>query len=65
MQNKKPPYALPDLIFGAGSFGGGLSDPTWYNNSPGHAAAGGSASSAEGVVAHEFNHDLDRSSNGT
>jgi len=65
MQNKKPPYALPDLIFGAGNFGGGVSDPTWYNNSPGHAAVGGSASSVEGVVAHEFNHDLDRSSSGT
>ena len=65
MQNKQPPYALPDLIFGAANVGGGLSDPTWYNNSPGHAAAGGNATSGEGVAAHEFNHDLDRSSNGT
>jgi len=64
-QNKVPPYALPDIIFGAGNFGGGISDPTWFNNSPGHAAVGGSASSGEGVVAHEFNHDLDRTSNGT
>ena len=64
-QNKVPPFELPALIFGAGNFGGGLSDPTWYNNSPGHAGVGGSASSGEGVVAHEFNHDLDRTSNGT
>lgn len=65
MQAKQPPYALPALIFGAANIGGGLSDPTWFNNSPGHAAAGGSASSLEGVAAHEFNHDLDRSSSGT
>jgi hypothetical protein len=64
-QNKVPSFALPALIFGAGNFGGGISDPTWYNNSPGHAAVGGSASSGEGVVAHEFNHDLDRTATGT
>ncbi len=64
-QNKVPPFALPDIIFGAGNFGGGISDPTWINNLPGHAAVGGSASSGEGVTAHEFNHDLDRSSSGT
>ena len=65
LQNQPPPFALPELIFAAGNIGGGLSDPTWYNNGGGHAAAGGSASSGEGVAAHEFNHDLDRSSNGT
>lgn len=65
MQNKQPPFALPDMIFGAANVGGGLSDPTWINNGGGHAAAGGFASSGEGVVAHEFNHDLDRTSNGT
>ncbi|HVN55601.1 MAG TPA: hypothetical protein VMT46_14805 [Anaerolineaceae bacterium] len=65
LQNKQPPYALPELIFGAANVGGGLSDPTWFNNGGGHAAAGGNASSGEGVVAHEFNHDLDRSSSGT
>ena len=64
-QNKVPPFALPDLIFGAGNFGGGISDPTWFNDRPGHAAVGGFASSGEGVAAHEFNHDLDRSSSGT
>jgi hypothetical protein len=64
-QSKVPPFALPDLIFGAGNIGGGISDPTWFNNSPGHAAVGGFASSGEGVAAHEFNHDLDRSSSGT
>lgn len=64
-QNKVPPFDLPDIIFGAGNFGGGISDPTWFNNSPGHAAVGGFASSGEGVAAHEFNHDLDRSSSGT
>jgi hypothetical protein len=63
-QNKVPNFVLPELIFGAGNMGGGLSDPTW-NGGAGHAAAGGFASSGEGVVAHEFNHDLDRSSNGT
>jgi hypothetical protein len=65
LQNQPPPFALPELIFAAGDIGGGLSDPTWYNNGGGHAAAGGNASSGEGVAAHEFNHDLDRSSNGT
>ncbi len=64
MQNKPVPYALPDMIFGAGNIGGGLSDPTWGNGA-GRAAAGGNATSGTGVVAHEFNHNLDRSSNGT
>ena len=63
--NQPPPYALPELIFGAANVSGGISDPTWDNNGAGHAAVGGSASSLEGVVAHEFNHDLDRSSSGT
>ena len=65
LQNKVPPFALPDMIFGAANVGGGLSDPTWYNNGAGRAAAGGSATSGEGVAAHEFNHDLDRTSAGT
>ncbi len=65
LQNQTPPFALPELIFAASTVGGGLSDPTWYNNGGGHAAAGGIATSGEGVAAHEFNHDLDRSSNGT
>ncbi len=64
MQNKQPPYALPDMIFGAANIGGGLSDPTWGSGG-GRAAAGGNATSGQGVVAHEFNHNLDRSSNGT
>ncbi|MEO8132463.1 MAG: hypothetical protein ABI831_00575 [Betaproteobacteria bacterium] len=65
MMNKPPPYALPQMIFGAAAVGGGLSNPTWFNNSSGRAAVGGNATSGEGVVAHEFNHNLDRSSNGT
>jgi hypothetical protein len=65
MQAKQPPYALPQMIFGAANVGGGLSAPTWYNGGNGRAAAGGNASSGEGVVAHEFNHDLDRSASGT
>jgi hypothetical protein len=64
-QNKVPPFALPDLIFGAANKGGAISDPTWDNNGAGHAAAGGPGTSLEGTVAHEFNHDLDRTSNGT
>ncbi len=64
-QNKVPPFDLPDLIFGAANKGGAISDPTWDNNGAGHAAAGGSGTSLEGTVAHEFNHDLDRTSNGT
>jgi hypothetical protein len=65
MQNKQPPYDLPDIVFGVGSFGGGLADATWFKNGGGHAGVGGGATSAEGVIAHEMNHSLDRSSNGT
>jgi hypothetical protein len=64
--NQPPPFALPDQIFGARTGGGGLSDPTWGSSGAGRATAGGnSATSLEGVLAHEFNHNLDRSSNGT
>jgi hypothetical protein len=65
MQNKQPPYDLPDIVFGVGTFGGGLANATWSNNGGGHAGVGGGATSAEGVIAHEMNHSLDRSSNGT
>lgn len=65
IQNKVPPYDLPDIIFGVGPFSGGVADTTWFNNGSGHAGVGGNATSAEGVIAHEMNHSLDRSSNGT
>jgi hypothetical protein len=65
LQNKIPPYDLPDIIFGVGTFGGGVADATWFNNGGGHAGVGGNATSIEGVIAHEMNHSLDRSSNGT
>jgi len=41
MQNKIPPYDLPDIIFGVGSFGGGVADTTWIQNGSGHAGVGG------------------------
>lgn len=60
------PYTLPDQVYGFTPFGGGLSDPTWFNNGNGYVAWGGDASvTGNGTMAHEVNHNLDRSSNGT
>jgi hypothetical protein len=60
----QPPYDLPDQIYGVMSSGGGLSDPVWAGGQ-GYVAAGWHGTSLEGTMAHEINHNLDRSSTGT
>jgi hypothetical protein len=58
------PYTLPDQIYGFTPSGGGISDPTWIG-AAGRVARGYRGSSREGTMAHEINHNLDRSTNGT
>lgn len=58
------PFALPDQIYGFTPSGGGISDPTWIGAN-GRVARGFLGSSLEGTMAHEINHNLDRSANGT
>lgn len=59
-----PPFALPEQIYGFTPSGGGLSDPVWAG-SAGRVARGYRGTSQEGTMAHEINHNLDRSSSGT
>jgi hypothetical protein len=60
------PYDLPDQVYGFTPFGGGLSDPAWYNSGNAYVAWGGDASvTGNGTMAHEINHNLDPSSTGT
>ena len=58
------PFELPDQIYGFNSSGGGISDPTWIGAN-GYVARGFRGTSREGTMAHEINHNLDRSVNGT
>lgn len=60
----KSPYDLPDQIYGFTPSGGGISDPTWLGAN-GRVARGYRGTSLEGTMAHEINHNLDRSSGGT
>jgi hypothetical protein len=60
----KEPFALPDQIYGFVPSGGGLSDPTWIGAN-GRVGYGFRGTSREGTLAHEINHNLDRSSDGT
>jgi hypothetical protein len=60
----REPYALPDQIYGFTPSGGGLSDPVWAGGA-GRVARGFRGTSGEGTMAHEINHNLDRSSRGT
>jgi hypothetical protein len=60
----KPPFTLPDQIYGFTSSGGGISDPTWIG-AAGRVGRGFRGSSREGTFAHEINHNLDRSLDGT
>ncbi len=60
----KQPYTLPDQIYGFTPSGGGISDPTWIG-AGGYVARGYLGTSLEGTMAHEINHNLDRSSSGT
>ena len=59
------PFDLPDQIYGFTPSGGGISDPTWYNSGSGRVARGFFGTSREGTMAHEINHNLDRSASGT
>ena len=56
---------FPDQIYGFAPFGGGLADPTWWNNHQGRVSVGYWGTNGEFTMAHEINHNLDRSSTGT
>ncbi|MCX7681849.1 MAG: hypothetical protein N2508_07795 [Anaerolineae bacterium] len=58
------PYAMPDQIYGFTPSGSGQSDPVWLG-AAGRVARGYRGSSLEGTMAHEINHNLDRSTYGT
>lgn len=56
------PFDLPMQIYGFTPSGGGESDPIWYYGSGhGYVARGYRGTSLEGTMAHEINHNLDRS----
>ncbi|MBM3881440.1 MAG: hypothetical protein FJ387_17235 [Verrucomicrobia bacterium] len=56
------PFDLPMQVYGFTPSGGGESDPIWYYGSGhGYVARGYRGSSREGTMAHEMNHNLDRS----
>lgn len=59
------PFELPDQIYGFTPSGGGISDPTWYDSGNGYVARGFRGTSRELTMAHEINHNLDRSADGT
>ncbi len=60
------PFEMPFQIYGFTSAGGGISDPIWYSGPGyGHVARGYRGTSLEGTMAHEINHNLDRSLTGT
>lgn len=59
-----PPFELPDQVYGFTPSGGGISDPTWYDSGSGYVARGFRGTSGELTMAHEINHNLDRSSDG-
>jgi hypothetical protein len=60
----KQPFVLPDQIYGFTPSGGGLSDPVWIGGA-GRVARGFLGTSLEATMAHEINHNLDRSASGT
>ncbi len=62
---EEPSFPLPDQIYGYYTSGGGISDPTWYEDGLGIAATGYIGSSQELTMAHECNHNLDKSEDGT
>jgi hypothetical protein len=59
------PFDLPDQVHGFTPTSDGLSDPTWYNNGNGYVSYSGDISDGDLIMAHEINHNLDRSDNGT
>jgi hypothetical protein len=58
------PFELPDQIYGFTPSGGGISDPVWAGGR-GRVARGFRGTSREATMAHEINHNLDRSLWGT
>ncbi len=58
------PFNIPDEIYGFTPSGGGLSDPIWAGGG-GHVGRGFQGTSMEGTMAHETNHNLDKSASGT
>jgi hypothetical protein len=55
------PFDFPDQIYGAMTPGGGISDPVWSSTiALGVVAKGGRGSSDDGIMAHEINHNLDK-----
>ncbi|MFQ6126073.1 MAG: hypothetical protein ACE5R6_15915 [Candidatus Heimdallarchaeota archaeon] len=60
-----PDFPLPDQIYGYYTSGGGSSDPTWWEDGLGIAATGYIGTSQELTMAHEINHNLDKSEDGT
>lgn len=59
------PFDLPDQIHGFTPTSDGLSDPTWWNNGNGYVSYSGDIFDGDLIMAHEINHNLDRSSTGT
>ncbi|MDT8306588.1 MAG: hypothetical protein RRC07_11685 [Anaerolineae bacterium] len=59
------PFDLPDQIHGFTPSSDGLSDPTWWNNGNGYVSYSGDIFDADLIMAHEVNHNLDRSNTGT
>jgi len=59
------PFDLPDQVHGFTPTSDGLSDPTWYNSGNGYVAYSGDIWDGDLIAAHEINHNLDRSDNGT
>ncbi len=58
----REPFELPDQVYGVHTGGGGISDPIWYGG-VGIVARGGV--SPENIMAHEIDHNLDKSTSGT
>lgn len=59
------PFDLPDQIHGFTPTSDGLSDPTWWNSGNGYVSYSGDIFDGDLIAAHEVNHNLDRSNNGT
>ncbi len=59
------PFKLPEMVYIFTTTGGGLSSPTWWQSGEGRVAVGGNSVSREAIIAHEFNHNLDRNPEGS
>lgn len=59
------PFDLPDQLVGFTPTSDGKADPTWFNNGLGYVAYAGDIMAGDLIAAHEVNHLLDGSSDGT